>query len=135
MANQYGNQHPLTVADVMLRAVTKVRRGTTLAEAVRQARQQGNQAIIVLPIRAGLPLSFISALELEQLLATQTIHSLRPVDEIARPVLFVVSPAMWAKDCTSLLLDANLRQAIVVQYGEPVGIVQITDLLQAIEMA
>ena len=55
------------------------------------------------------------------------------VGEIATRPLIDVTAETSLRDCSQLMIDKNIRRAVVSQGGEPVGIISDTDLFQVVE--
>jgi len=47
--------------------------------------------------------------------------------------LITVSPDATIKQCSIIMLDANIRRAVVMKSGQLVGIVSDTDIFQSVE--
>lgn len=64
--------------------------------------------------------------------ADRPLKGLKVRDLMSAP-LITVSPDTTIRQCSIIMLDANIRRAVVMQDGRPVGIVSDTDIFQAVE--
>jgi len=55
------------------------------------------------------------------------------VKDLMSSPLITVSPDTTIKQCSIIMLDANIRRAVVMQGGKLVGIVSDTDIFQSVE--
>ncbi|MCU0494205.1 MAG: CBS domain-containing protein [Chloroflexaceae bacterium] len=70
---------------------------------------------------------------LKLVVATETPRDDLTLAEIASRPLIYVSPDMSLRDCARLLLEKNIRRAVVKQSGRPVGIISDTDIFLFVE--
>jgi isocitrate dehydrogenase len=55
------------------------------------------------------------------------------VSDLMSSPLITVSPETPIKQCSIIMLDANIRRAVVMQGGKLIGIVSDTDIFQSVE--
>jgi isocitrate dehydrogenase len=55
------------------------------------------------------------------------------VSDLMSSPLITVSPDTTIKQCSIIMLDANIRRAVVMKGGQLVGIVSDTDIFQSVE--
>ena len=55
------------------------------------------------------------------------------VADLMSSPLITVSPDTTIKQCSIIMLDANIRRAVVMKSGKLVGIVSDTDIFQSVE--
>jgi isocitrate dehydrogenase len=55
------------------------------------------------------------------------------VSDLMSSPLITVSPDTPIKQCSIIMLDANIRRAVVMQGGKLIGIVSDTDIFQSVE--
>jgi CBS domain-containing protein len=117
----------------MIAPAITINRSASVSEALRTMRELGVETLVVVQPR-GETFGLVTLREIRSKVGGAGKSSdLWPISAVMAVSPLVVAPAMRVEDCATLLLSANLRQAIVVQGGRPVGIVRDTDIFQAIE--
>lgn len=117
----------------MIAPAITINRSASVSEALRTMRELGVATLVVVQPR-GETFGLVTLREIQSKVGGAGKSSdLLPISAVMAVSPLVVAPAMRVEDCATLLLSANLRQAIVVQGGRPVGVVRDTDIFQAIE--
>lgn len=133
-AHASASKPPLTVEQIMLTPVAVLRRGSSVRDALRVLRQLGSDTLVVDPLRRGARFGLLTLRDIDdRVVAAGRDPDLVSVGDLMTSSLLVVAPAMRAEDCATLMLAAEVRRAIVVRDGRPVGVICDTDIFQAIE--
>jgi isocitrate dehydrogenase len=121
-------RRPHTVGDIMSRVPVTVTAGITVHEATRIMREHGVSSVLVEPGEDGL-----WAIMTQRDIVKRIVHANRSparvrVDEIATKPLVTVPVDLPLHECSSRMLESNIRRVVVEQNGTPVGIVSDTDI-------
>jgi isocitrate dehydrogenase len=126
-------QKPHTVEEIMTSPVITVSPSMPAEEAFHLMRDKKIHSVIVEPEGSG---GF--GIMTQRDLLSKVVAADRPlfnvtVKDLMSSPLITVSPDTTIKQCSIIMLDANIRRAVVMQGGKLVGIVSDTDIFQSVE--
>ncbi len=124
---------PFTVGEVMTRKVVTVASNATVASGVHQMSQYGITSVLIEPDETGEWGIMTMRDVLKQIVSVDRQPDDVLVSEIATRPLIYVPPDLSLRDCSKLMIDSNIRRAVVREHGRPVGIVSDTDIFQVVE--
>lgn len=124
---------PFTVGEIMTRRIIAVAPNSTAAEAIRLMRLQGITSVLVEPDAEGQWGIMTMRDVLRQIVSMDRTPEEVIVGTIATRPLIYVKPELSLHDCSKLLLETNIRRAVVQERGQPVGIISDTDIFQVVE--
>ena len=124
---------PTTVGDIMTRMPVTVKVGTKVSEAMHIMREHGISSVLIEPEGDG-----VWGIMTQRDVVSRIVHANRSpakvnVEEIATMPLVTVPVDMSLYDCSSQMIDANIRRVVVAQNDVPIGIVSDTDLFRSVE--
>lgn len=122
-----------TVGAIMTREVITVSSTVSVAYATHMMRQQGITSVIVEPEDGGEWGIMTMRDVLKQIVGADHSPEKVTVGEIATRPLIYVSPDTSLRDCSKLMIEANIRRAVVKQGGRPVGIISDTDIFHFVD--
>ena len=129
-----GHPHYHTVGEIMTIAVVCVPASTPVEEALHVMRQKGIHSVMVEPDQAGGSYGIMTQRDvLKKIVAADRPLLNVSVRELMSAPLITVSPDTTIRQCSIIMLDANIRRAAVMKDGRLVGIVSDTDIFQAVE--
>jgi isocitrate dehydrogenase len=124
---------PFTVGEAMTRKLIAISAEETVARAMHVMHQHGITSILVEPDgRGGLGIMTMRDVLRRIVSASRSPEEVR-VGEIASRPLIYVSPELSLRECSKLMIDSNIRRAVVREHGRPVGIISDTDIFQIVE--
>ena len=123
-----------TVGEIMTSPVVTVPPSTPAEEALHMMREKGIHSVIVEPDRPGGAYGIMTQRDLlrKVIAADRPLLNVTVSDLMTSP-LIAVSPDTTIKQCSIIMLDANIRRAVVMKEGKLVGIVSDTDIFQSVE--
>ncbi len=124
---------PTTVGDIMTRMPVTVKSGTKVSEAMHLMREHGISSVLIEPAEDG-----VWGIMTQRDVVSRIVHANRSpakvnVEEIATMPLVTVPVDMSLYDCSSQMIEANIRRVVVAQNDVPIGIVSDTDLFRSVE--
>ena len=127
-------QKPYTVEEIMTSPVVTVPPSTPAEEALHLMREKGIHSVVVEPDRPGGAYGIMTQRDLLRKIvaADRPLVNVTVSDLMSSP-LITVSPDTPIKQCSIIMLDANIRRAVVMKGGQLVGIVSDTDIFQTVE--
>ncbi len=126
-------QRPFSVSEVMTRKVISIAPGENVMDAMHLMHQQGITSVLVEP-GDGADWGIMTMRDvLKRIVNANRAPEDVKVGEIATRPLIDVTAETSLRDCSQLMIDKNIRRAVVSQGGEPVGIISDTDLFQVVE--
>lgn len=131
-----GPGHPRyhTVGEIMTTDVVTLAASTPAEEALHVMRQHSIHSVIVEPDRPGGAYGIMTQRDLlrKVVAADRPLFNVSVRDLMTSP-LITVSPDTTIRQCSIIMLDANIRRAAVMKDGRLAGIVSDTDIFQAVE--
>lgn len=122
-----------TVGAIMTREVITVPASTRVAYATHLMRQKGITSVVVEPDEKGEWGIMTMRDVLKHIVGEDHSPEEVLVGEIATKPLIYVSPDTSLRDCSKLMVEKNIRRAVVKQDGRPVGIISDTDIFQFVD--
>jgi isocitrate dehydrogenase len=124
---------PTTVGDIMSRMPVTVKEGTKVSDAMHLMREHGISSVLIEPSGDGA-----WGIMTQRDVVSRIVHANRSpakvnVEEIATMPLVTVPVDMSLYDCSSQMIEANIRRVVVAQDQVPIGIVSDTDLFRNVE--
>ncbi len=124
---------PSTVGDIMTRVPVTVKPGTKVSDVTHLMREHGVSSVLVEPGADGE-----WAIMTQRDVVSRIVHANRSpagvnVEEIASKPLITVPVDLSLFDCSSHMLERNIRRVVVEEGGKPVGIVSDTDLFRTVD--
>ncbi len=125
---------PHTVEEIMTTPVVTVPASMPIEEALHLMREKGIHSVVVEPERPGSTYGIMTQRDVlrKVVAADRPLLNVIVADLMSSP-LITVSPDTTIKQCSIIMLDANIRRAVVMKNGKLVGIVSDTDIFQSVE--
>ncbi len=125
---------PYTVDEIMTSPVVSVAASMPAEDALHLMRARHIHSVIVEPDRPGGAYGIMTQRDLLRKIVAADRPLLNvTVGELASSPLITVSPDTPIKQASIIMLDANIRRAVVMKEGKLVGIVSDTDIFQCVE--
>ncbi len=127
-------QKPHIVEEIMTSPVVTVPASMPVEEALHLMREKKIHSVVVEPDRSGGAYGIMTQRDLLRKIvaADRPLFHVTVGDLMSSP-LITVSPDTTIKQCSIIMLDANIRRAVVMKGGHLVGIVSDTDIFQSVE--
>ncbi|CAG0937352.1 Hypoxic response protein 1 [Thermoflexales bacterium] len=127
-------QKPHIVEEIMTSPVVTVPASLPIEEALHLMREKKIHSVVVEPDG----LNGAHGIMTQRDVLRKVVAADRPlfnvtVGELMSSPLITVSPDTTIKQCSIIMLDANIRRAVVMKSGRLVGIVSDTDIFQSVE--
>ena len=126
-------QRPFAVGEIMTRKVIAVPPSSNVMDAMHLMHQQGITSVLVEPGDSTEWGIMTMRDVLRRIVNANRAPEEVLVGEIATRPLIYISPDTSLRDCSALMLDRNIRRAVVQEEGRPIGIVSDTDIFQVVE--
>ena len=125
---------PHTVEEIMTSPVVTVSASMPIEEALHLMRERKIHSVVVEPDRPGGAYGIMTQRDVlrKVVAADRPLLNVTVADLMSSP-LITVSPDTTIKQCSIIMLDANIRRAVVMKSGKLVGIVSDTDIFQSVE--
>jgi len=125
---------PYIVDEIMTSPVITVPASMPAEEAVHLMRSKRIHSVVVEPDRPGGAYGIMTQRDLlkKVVAADRPLLNLTVGDLMSSP-LITVSPNTPIKQASIIMLDANIRRAVVMKDGKLVGIISDTDIFQCVE--
>jgi isocitrate dehydrogenase len=126
-------QRPFSVGEVMTRKVVTAPAWTNVMDAMRLMHQQGITSILVEPDDAESWGIMTMRDVLKRIVNANRAPEEVLIGEIATRPLIAITPETSLRDCGELMIDKNIRRAVVQEADRPIGIISDTDIFQVVE--
>jgi len=126
-------QRPFKVGEVMTRKVITAPATTNVMEAMHLMHQHGITSILVEPDNAESWGIMTMRDVLKRIVNANRAPEEVTVGAIATRPLIYIAPDTSLRDCSELMLNRNIRRAVVQQEGHPIGIISDTDIFPVVE--
>lgn len=126
-------QRPFAVGEVMTRKVIAVPPTTNVMEAMHLMHQQGITSVLVEPDAEGEWGIMTMRDVLRRIVNANRAPEDVQIGSIATRPLIYVSADTNLRDCSELMINQNIRRAVVQESGQPIGIISDTDIFQVVE--
>ena len=125
---------PYTVEEIMTSPVVTVPASMPVEEALHLMREKKIHSVVVEPDRPGGAYGIMTQRDVlrKVVAADRPLFNVTVSDLMSSP-LITVSPDTTIKQCSIIMLDANIRRAVVMKGGKLIGIVSDTDIFQSVE--
>jgi isocitrate dehydrogenase len=125
---------PHTVEEIMTSPVVTVPASLPVEDALHLMREKKIHSVVVEPDRPGGVYGIMTQRDIlrKVVAADRPLFNVTVSDLMSSP-LITVSPDTTIKQCSIIMLDANIRRAVVMKGGRLVGIVSDTDIFQSVE--
>ena len=125
---------PHTVEEIMTSPVVTVPALMPIEDALHLMREKKIHSVVVEPERPGAAYGIMTQRDvLRKVVAADRPLFQVTVSDLMSSPLITVSPDTTIKQCSIIMLDANIRRAVVLKSGKLVGIVGDTDIFQSVE--
>jgi isocitrate dehydrogenase len=125
---------PHIVEEIMTAPVITVSASVLIEEALHLMREKKIHSVVVEPDRPGGAYGIMTQRDvLKKVVAADRPLFHVTVGDLMSSPLITVSPDTTIKQCSIIMLDANIRRAVVMKNGKLVGIVSDTDIFQSVE--
>lgn len=125
---------PHTVEEIMTSPVVTVSASMSVEETLHLMREKKIHSVVVEPDQPGGAYGIMTQRDVlrKVVAADRPLFNVTVGDLMSSP-LITVSPDTTIKQCSIIMLDANIRRAVVMKGGKLVGIVSDTDIFQSVE--
>ncbi len=125
---------PHIVEEIMTSPVVTVPASMPIEEALHLMREKKIHSVVVEPAQLGGAYGIMTQRDIlrKVVAADRPLFHVTVSDLMSSP-LITVSPDTTIKQCSIIMLDANIRRAVVLKGGKLVGIVSDTDIFQSVE--
>jgi isocitrate dehydrogenase len=121
-----------SVGGVMTRTVVAVPGSAPLSETAQYMQQRGIHSVVVQP-NSGAEWGIMTMRDvLKQIVKEGRSPAGFTVEQLTTRPLITISPETSLSDCAALMVDKNIRRVVVVEDGQPVGIISETDIFRAV---
>ncbi|WP_204140600.1 CBS domain-containing protein [Halomicronema sp. CCY15110] len=120
----------LTIADIMTAEVQVIDRLATVADAIVQMQTHGVRSLIVDRPATDLPFGVLTERDIVYKVFARNLEPDRVrVQDIMRQPCIALEPHISLREAALAMSDAGIQRAPVMQSGELLGIVSVTDLV------
>ena len=125
---------PHIVEEIMTSPVVIVPASMPIEDALHLMREKKIHSVVVEPDHPGAAYGIMTQRDvLRKVVAADRPLFHVTVSDLMSSPLITVSPDTTIKQCSIIMLDANIRRAVVMKGGRLVGIVSDTDIFQSVE--
>jgi len=126
-------RRPQTVGDIMSRLLVSVPNDTSVAAAMRLARQKGVSSVLIEPDSDGAWGIMTQRDVVARILNANRSPKDVTVKEIATRPLLTVTSTTSLRECSQRMLEGRIRRVVVMRAGKPAGIVSDSDLFRIVD--
>ena len=120
----------LTIADIMTAEVQVIDRLATVADAIVQMQTHGVRSLIVARPAPDLPYGVLTERDIVYKVFARNLDPDRVrVQDIMRQPCIALEPHISLREAALTMSDAGIQRAPVIQAGQLLGIVSVTDLV------
>jgi len=120
----------LTIADIMTEDVQVIDRLATVADAIVQMQTYGVRSLIVERPSPDLPYGVLTERDIVYKVFARNLEPDRVrVQDIMRQPCIALEPHLSLIEAAQVMSDAGIQRAPVIQSGQLLGIVSVTDLV------
>ncbi|RZM74879.1 CBS domain-containing protein [Leptolyngbya iicbica] len=120
----------LTIADIMTAEVQVIDRLATVADAIVQMQTHGVRSLIVDRPAPDLPYGVLTERDIVYKVFARNLDPDRVrVQDIMRQPCIALEPHVSLREAAVTMSDAGIQRAPVIQAGQLLGIVSVTDLV------
>ena len=127
-------QKPHTVEEIMTSPIVTVPSSAPVEDALHLMREKKIHSVVVEPDQPGGAYGIMTQRDvLKKIVAADRPLFHITVGDLMSSPLITVSPDTTIRQCSIIMLDANIRRAVVMKGGKLIGIVSDTDIFQSVE--
>lgn len=120
----------LTVADIMTPNVTIIASGATVADAIDLMQQRQIRALLVEHRSQKMPFGMVTERDIVYTVVARGHDPEKVlVQDIMRQPCITLNPDLTIQAASQVLSDTGVQRAPVVQDGELLGVISVTDIL------
>lgn len=120
----------LTVAEIMTHHVTTIASGATVAEAIDLMRHRQIRSLLVEHRSQDMPLGMVTERDIVYTVVARGHDPEKVlVQDIMRQPCISLNPDLTIQEASQMLSDTGVQRAPVVQDGELLGVISVTDIL------
>lgn len=120
----------LTIADIMTDEVQVIDRLETVADAILQMQTHGVRSLIVDRPSPDMPYGILTERDIVYRVFARDLEPDRVrVQDIMRHPCIALEPHLTLKKAALVMSDSGIQRAPVIQHGELLGVVSVTDLV------
>ncbi len=129
-----GKQYPrASVGSVMIRSLVTIPGAATLSETASFMQNAGIHSVVVKPNGTGDWGIMTMRDVVKKIVREGREMNGIAVDELTTRPLITIAPEASLRDCAALMVDRNIRRVVVVEDGQPVGIISETDIFRWVQ--
>lgn len=120
----------LTVADIMTPNVTTIASGATVADAIDLMQRQQIRALLVEHPDQDMPFGMVTERDIVYTVVARGHDPAKVlVQDIMRQPCISLDPDLTVQEASQVLSDTGVQRAPVVQAGQLLGVISVTDIL------
>ena len=120
----------LTVADIMTRNVTTIASGATVADAIELMQRRQIRALLVEHRSQDMPFGMVTDRDIVYTVVARAHNPEQVlVQDIMRQPCISLDPDLTVQEASQTLSDTGVQRAPVVQDGQLLGVISVTDIL------
>ncbi|WOD40580.1 CBS domain-containing protein [Nodosilinea sp. E11] len=120
----------LTVANIMTPYATTIASGATVAEAIDLMQRQQIRALLVEHRSQEMPFGMVTERDIVYTVVARGHNPEKVlVQDIMRQPCISLEPGMTIQEASQMLSDTGVQRAPVVQDGQLLGVISVTDIL------
>jgi CBS domain-containing protein len=120
----------LTVADIMTPNVTTIASGATVADAIDLMQQREIRALLVEHRDQDMPFGMVTERDIVYTVVARGHDPAKVlVQDIMRQPCISLAPDLTVQEASQVLSDTGVQRAPVVQAGQLLGVISVTDIL------
>ena len=120
----------LTVADIMTRTVQTIERTASVEAAIAQMQAHGLRSLIVNRPTQDMPYGIVTERDIVYKVFARGLAPARlQVQNIMRQPCIAIAPNLPLQVVAQVLSDSGIQRAPVIQNGELLGVLSVTDLV------
>ncbi len=120
----------LTVADIMTPNATTISSGATVADAIDLMQRRQIRALLVEHRAQDMPFGMVTERDIVYTVVARSHDPAKVlVQDIMRQPCISLEPDLTVQEASQVLSDTGMQRAPVVQDGQLLGVISVTDIL------